>query len=397
MKRWLAITVFSNLFLFACGNVEEESSGASDDQQPEEEQTVPENQEESNSDIDDESNGEDEIQEETELSINVADYFPIIEDTLYLYSSSQNDWIWYPQFTTEDQMQVMNRRDNMTTVTVYTYFDEQIEETFIRSDTHFRDNFIETELVSTEENLNIVLQAPIEEGHEWENPSGAISEIIEVGSEIETGAGEFETIHVARTEPDGEIVHSYFAEGVGLVFQVVETSSSIESEYTLNSIDEGVPEPDHTVPIFTYDYVELEPEEGEEATLFQHEIPVELYTNDPIRFTIMDLLSEERDDLVGWRSLLETGEINYMYMTDEGIPHVDFSEGTTRDMTGGSSSEHLNIYTLTYMVGAYYNVDEIIFTVEGETWSSSHIIYDSENVTLDFEPIIDAENYETEE
>lgn len=46
---------------------------------------------------------------------------------------------------------------------------------------------------------------------------------------------------------------------------------------------------------------------------------------------MMEILSQNLDELPGVRPTMYEGEINFMYMTDEGVPQIDFTDPITRD------------------------------------------------------------------
>lgn len=370
MKKMLMIALATSILGACTDNVDEE--GAINQEEPSEtEPSEPEPADEGN-----EEDLADEL-EDSGVSQNVVDYFPIVEDRLLSYTEDGGDTSvhWYPQFIDGDQVQYHINGVNTQMTTVYSVTGDQIEETFKRENTTFRDNFIETGIQGNEEGLNILLQAPIEVGHSWDNPSGETSEITAIDAVITTEAGEeHEAIEVVRTNDAGEEVIQYFAEGVGLI----QTDAEEGATLTLTSIEEGVPEPDHVLPVYTYQIADGD--QIEDDVLIRHEVEVELYTNDPIRLAMMDVLSQEDDEMVGGRPTMEEGEINFMYMTDEGIPHVDFSDPITQDYVGGSSSEHLHNALLIDMVADYYGTNEIIFTVEEEEWFGSHLQFDDIHV-----------------
>lgn len=370
MKKWITVLALSGFILTSCG-AEEES------EEPIEEPTEPEQPTEP----EEPNNGED----ASEISQNPADYFPIEADTHYHFGGYDGTMDLYPQFIEENVIQMTQYQENIHTTIIYEVTDELIAETFVRTDTPFRDNFIETGVDGNQDNYTILLEAPIEVGHTWESPSGEISEIVEIDTPIETGLGEYEAVQVRGGTVDGP-VNSFFVENVGLVQMDLENQ-----QYVLEAVNENVPEPNHTIPVYTYQ-VQTEENEIDRQAMIRNEIEAELYTNDPIRFAMMDILSQDLEELPGVRPTMDEGEINFMYMTNEGIPHIDFTDPITRDYVGGSSSEHLHNYLLIDMTADYYGTEDVIFTVEGEPWSGSHLQFDDERAIA-----FEIEAYEAQE
>lgn len=361
-----------SFLMMACGNQSEPSESLdtdTDDQVPMDDAT-----EESQGEPQEEPQEEPAEDQSAELSQEIEDWLPRRENVYYSYSEEGTPiFDEYPQFTSENTMQITTGEEGSKTVRIYEYSEEQVEESFVRENTNFRDDFSSTGLSSDAEAFEIIIQTPIEVGHSWESPSGSISEITDSEVEVDTPLGMYETIEITRTYPNGEAQIQYFAQDVGLVLQETDYSTR-----QLSEIRKDVPE------VLTFNlYESASNEDGSKFGVSEDPIEVELYTNEPIRLALEEVF---RENLFGFE---EAGRINFMYMTDEGIPHIDFNEVVTEDITLGSSGEPYALMAFTHTIADYYDVNQIRLTVDGEVWFSPHIQLQQELIDVPFDEIIE--------
>lgn len=330
-------------------------------------------------DEDEPANGvDDENSDDDAVSQDLETWFPKLENTFLEYEGEGIEYASftrYPQFIHENTLQMVETTTGTHVVTVYEYTDDEIREIFVRPETYFRDDIMDTGLSSQNDQHEIILQLPIEVGNTWESPTGSTLEITDVDFEIETEFGTFEAIEVTRFMDDSEVVY-YYADGIGLVEQISNPGDDeIEIRSTLISFFEDQPE-EIPLTVFTLDDQAM----GIDAV--NHTI--ELYTNDPIRFELTEILRAEAPENETAALITESVEINSMFLGDDNIAHIDFSVELTEDMQAGAGIEGMILQAIANTIGGYYNVEEVLLTVDGEPYSSGHFEFEEgETIPVD--------------
>lgn len=378
-----SVLFVAGMILSACG-----ADNTIDEPLDEEEVVAPDVDENGTGDTSDEDStdetGDDETdgdQDETdEVSQDVETWFPRLENTLLEYEGEgmeYSSFTRYPQFAHDDTLQMLESTGGTDVAIIYEYTDNQIEEIFIRPETYFREDFIDTGLESEHSGFNIILQAPIEVGHSWESPNGTTSEITEVGVEMDTPMGTVEAIGVTTVYEDG-IEVAYYGEGIGLIQREMIQGEDDENRVTsrLTAFEGNKAE---ELPLTVYGV--------DDQALGIDAVPVtmSLMTNDPARLTLSSIMRGEHPETEGLYLLTEGVEINHMYLGHDGIVHVDFSSELLTEMNAGAGTEGLLLQSIANTIGSYYGVQEIALTVDGGSYESGHIVIEEgDTITVDY-------------
>ncbi|MFC6463801.1 GerMN domain-containing protein [Marinilactibacillus sp. GCM10026970] len=354
--KTVSVLTLSGFLLAACNTAQEQEPV---DPDPIETVTAPEPGE-------DDTDTEETIDETDTLSQNMLDWLPMNEDTAYTYSGTGSEFAeyqTYPQFIHNDTLQFVETNASTETVTIYEYTENEVREVFTRAETYFRDDFVDTGLNSSEQDqLEILLQAPVEIGRSWESPSGSVSEITDANVEVETPTGTYSALEITRTLND-QSDKLYYAKGTGLIQTISDVDGEAEIVSSLSNIQEDAAE---EIPITLYELNEMA------TALTPTNATMELRTNDPARLQLTELLNGSTGDMT-IPTLTENVEINYLYLGNDQIAHVDFSEELINDMNAGSGIEALLIQSLVNTIGGFYEVDEVLLTVEEAPYASGHI------------------------
>ena len=375
MKKWVAALSVTVLFLTACQMEGSEEEGETDTAEEIDEEDVV-------TDVEDNNNEENIADDENyELSQNLEQWLPKLENVVLEYQGGGFEGDGFtrtPQFVLEDTYQFVTSSTATTVANIYEYREDSVVSIFSRMETYFRENFMDTGYPSETDEESILLQLPIEVGNTWEGIDGTFSEITDSHIPIETeNAGTFEAIEVTRTSEEGEsVLKSYYAEGIGLVRSESNTENTDEdTEHltvsTLSSIHGEEPEY-ITTTIYTLD--------SAETGLEEHEAGIYLNTNDPARMAIAEALKGNHEAIEGSPVINDSVEINYMYLDENDVANVDFSEELLTEMQYDSSTESLVLQAITNTVGAFYRhpVEEVMITVEEEPYMSEHMTYEEE-------------------
>lgn len=374
LLRYTSLVFATGLLLAGCTD---DSDDELEPETPDEEVVAPDPEDDDSNDADTDDETDVEVSQDLEV------WFPKLEDTLLEFEGEGSEYASftrYPQFVHDDTFQLVESTAGTDVVTVYEYTDEEIREVFVRPETYFRDDVMDTGLNSAQDDHEILLQLPIEVGHSWESPNGSMSEITDVDFEFETEFGTFEAIEVTRTIEDSDIVY-YYADGIGLVERISNPGDDeMEITSTLVSLSEDQPE-EMSVTVYSLD------DQG--MGLVTTTVPVELYTNDPIRNKLADVLRGEAPDSEAAALVTEGVDINYMYLGNDDIAYADFSIELTSEMQAGSGIEGLIVQGIINTIGDYYTVEEVYLTVDGDPYSSGHFeLPEGETWPVDYSSVI---------
>ncbi|MDN6327072.1 MAG: GerMN domain-containing protein [Alkalibacterium sp.] len=367
MRRLLSSFLVTTLFLSGCGlfgesdtetdsenavNSDENLSDESGSDEPSDEAT-------------DEENSED---DEAEIDQDLTVWFPKLENTLLDYKGDGNEFApftRYPQFVKDDTLQMVESTAGTDVVTVYNYSDDEIKESFVRAGTYFREDFADTGLESEQGNFQIILQKPLELGHSWESPDGSTSEITDVSVNKELPLGSIEAIEVTRQYENNSKTIDYYGKDIGLIEQIFKSDDdTITVTSTLSTQAADTPE---AFPITVYSI------DDQALGLDKSTVTMELETNEPARLAMAEILKGQTPDTEESQILKESTEINFMYLRQDGVVHVDFSTDLSA-MNAGSGIEAMTLQGIVNTIGDYYHVDEVLLTLDNEPYESGHIL-----------------------
>lgn len=313
----------------------------------------------------DEENSED---DEAEIDQDLTVWFPKLENTLLDYKGDGNEFApftRYPQFVKDDTLQMVESTAGTDVVTVYNYSDDEIKESFVRAGTYFREDFVDTGLESEQGNFQIILQKPLELGHSWESPDGSTSEITDVSVNKDLPFGSIEAIEVTRQYENNSETIDYYGKDIGLIEQIFKSDDdTITVTSTLSTQAADTPE---AFPITVYSI------DDQALGLDKSTVTMELETNEPARLAMAEILKGQTPDTEESQILKESTEINFMYLRQDGVVHVDFSTDLSA-MNAGSGIEAMTLQGIVNTIGDYYHVDEVLLTLDNEPYESGHIL-----------------------
>lgn len=363
-KFLLILSIFSVLILSSCGYfiIDDSSEEPTD---PTEEVDTPPVVEEPD------DNGE---EDNDELSQELSDWLPRLENVVYSYEGTGNEFATYafnPQFNQDDYYQIVTNNGGTVLAEVFKYTEEEIVRTFRLAEVYYRDNFTSIGTTGDESADEVILKLPIEVGTSW---SGAEAEyeITAVKQEIEVPAGNYETIEVTVSYTDS-VSKRYYAKDVGLVYETHDMGDfTVES--SLSTIQTDTPE-----SLLLRVYVPDDEALGLDVVSSELVLP----TNAPARTAIQEMLSGQNDNYSDINVLPEGTEINHLFKNDDGIIEVDVSSEFITNMNAGSTGEILFLASLSNTLLQYYGAEELLLTVDGEQYESGHILLE-EGETIKF-------------
>lgn len=323
-----------------------------------------------------EEDEQDEVVDETEdVNQTLADWLPRLDNVVYNYEGIGNEYAefkWVPQFNQENYYQIAKDNGGTTVVEIYEYRDDEIVRVFSRPETYFRDNFMEIGAIEEFDENEVVLKQPIEVGTNWSSTNGAY-EITAVDKEITVPAGDYQTIEVT-IEQDDSVIKRYYAEDVGLVYEWTD-ASGLEIESKLATVETDTPE---ILPLTIYQA------DDQLMGIDRIDAEIQLNTNDPARIALQELFAGEADGFEEIYLFPEGTKINYLFLNDEDVVEVDLSEEYISNMNAGSSGESFYLTGLGNTLAAYYGVENVLLTIDGENYEGGHILLqDGEYISYD--------------
>lgn len=298
---------------------------------------------------------------EDEPEYELADFFPNTNNQYYEYVGEGIEYAGFTEYTEyAEGNRKQFRRNNTGTVVaeVVELQENQIIVLYHEGETYHRGNVLD----ASDEEVEVLIQAPLEEGHSWEIPFDRTRTITGLNVPVSTLHGEYETLEITIEWDNEEATQiDYYAPGIGLVKSIYKDADGLEVLTDLKSITEQPLE--HTIRFYYPDF------EREEVVYTDKEIAMN--TNDKTREAIESAYKEVPGELVP--VLSENVEINYLYLNEDGNVYVDFSRELIDEMNAGSGLESMILTSLVNTIGGYYNVESVYLTVDGAPYQSGHI------------------------
>lgn len=395
MKKLLVSLLASSVMLVACGQKtqteaeeQEKQEQVADAQQTGEvanksanDQSSQENKDKEKSVKDVTPSPSEEPGDESEAVNELEQWLPKTPNVERIYTGEGSEFAeftTYPQFIHEDTVQIKHQNPGITTYSIYEYREDRIVETFTHHGGLMRDDFANTAKTSDSEGEEIILKVPIEVGTQWEDREGQTVEITATDLELAAPNGTVPGIEVTTTtiDQDGHEgkIYRYYGKDIGLVKEVIELSSDAEMTVT-STLTEYKPDTVEKIPFTLYalDYETLD-------QAIEIEMELELKTNDPIRLALTDKLKEELDS-EGTNLLPNDATINFMYLDDNNVVHVDFSEELATNIQAGASSESEILQRIVDTIANLYHAEAVNLSLDGGAYNKGgHVHIDKDQL-----------------
>lgn len=386
MKKLLVSLLASSVMLVACGQAVQEEGKEfekTDDVAIESvnDQSSQENKATDKSAEDTTESSAEDLNDKSEAVNELEQWLPKTPNVERIYAGEGNEYAefsTYPQFITEDSIQFKNQNPGIISYHIYEYREDRIVETFTHHGGLMRDDFANTAKTSDSEGEEIILKTPIEVGTQWEDRDGQSVEITATDLELAAPNGTVPGIEVTTTtiDQDGHEgkIYRYYGKDIGLVKEVIELSSDAEMTVT-STLTEYKPDTVEKIPFTLYalDYETLD-------QAIEIEMELELKTNDPIRLALTDKLKEELDS-EGTNLLPNDATINFMYLDDNNVVHVDFSEELATNMQAGASGESEILQRIVDTIANLYHAEAVNLSLDGGAYNKGgHVHIDKDQL-----------------
>ncbi len=382
IKKTLLISlmiVLSVILLSGCERSDGKNNSGNQ-QKPDTEETEDKN--EDNDKSEDENKNEDidnDIEEneekENEEDLDISSYYPIKNDTRYIYEGTGNEFASYDsytEYTDQENNMVQQRVDNGGTVLaeIIEIKDGEIKKIFSRSESYYREDFIRDNVLDNleEKDEEILLKEPIQRGNSWTLNDGRVRVITDISAEVSTVKGKYEAVEVTTKgpkdseTPDDKTV-DYYVKDIGIVKSTF-ISDVIEITSELKEIENDA----KLIQNIDFFYPDINDEK-----LHHEDKEVVFKTNDVTRIKLEEAYKKALED-VDPVVLTENTKINSLYLNNDGMVYIDLSKDFLGEMNAGAGYESKILESLADTFGNYYYSDKVLLTIDGGDYESGHIL-----------------------
>ncbi len=312
--------------------------------------------------IDTEKNEE---EDEKEVVGKISDYFPINNNTLYVYESENGDEYNYTVFN-------LYSNENTVQRIITAQFSLVDVEEVLKYENGTLKYINGTQRGSLYENLIdggsdkydiIVLQEPLQVDTAWQMSSDSMSVITDTSAIIETEIGSFSCIEITTNYTDGTFEKTYYAKDIGLVKTINTTSNGLEVVHVLSDFVENTSY-EKEFPAYYFD--------AEAEQLMYMPVGIEFASDMDIVKNIQNALTSETDEENLIYNVLNGATINFIEIyEDENYVHVDLDNYNLTN--AGVSGEEAMINGLVYSLCQFTNKENLKLTVNGNYYESEHL------------------------
>lgn len=291
----------------------------------------------------------------------IEDYYPTIQNSSYQYLGEGNEYASFKEYVDYNFENKTQRRINnggTETIKVIQILNGELAVIFSASEIYHRENFLEKE----EGKKDIILKEPLTVGTAWESMDGNKREITSVNKEIETPLGKYSTLEVKTTFKDS-VIFDYYAKNVGLIKTEYKSGDFIVTS-TLEKIISNSP----LIQEVTFYYPDINNDK-----LVQKRESLSFNTNDITKLKFEEYLKNSPASNLG-KLISKNTKIKSLYLNKDNMVYVDFSKELVSEMNAGSGYESMILQSITNTLGNYYGVKKVYITVEGQPYSSGHIL-----------------------
>lgn len=320
-----------------------------------------------------------------DYSYTVDDFFPLTHNYHAQFEGDGIEFSSYEvfyDFIDGDYLQTRTF-SGTSLAEIYEVTEDAVYLWYQEGEVYVRENFISRVRSQADVPLDVLIQAPLEEGHYWETARGA-REIVGVNEALEVGDITYHDVLVVQVYPEFESdaetnetveMYEYYAPGAGLVKEEYISEMPGEEPFEVTSVLDGINTEGwyETVTIYVPD----------DQGMYLQPVQYDLYTetNDYMREEFRSIFAGEHDDIP---QIAPDGlTINHMYThwnynRGDNRLFVDFSDEITE--MRGSTLVLMTIEAMMHTIQDYYYGVDIIPTVEYEPFHADGIQFYEDEV-----------------
>ncbi len=291
----------------------------------------------------------------------IETYYPFEKSVKYMYAGEGNEYATYSvyvDYLTESRQQIRVNNGGTEMVKVLENKNGELRLIYARGEAYYRENFTS----KVNDKPEILLKEPFTKGSSWKSLDGSTRTITSVKASVTTALGAYECIEVT-TESKDSTVRDYYAANIGLV-KTIFTSNGMEVSSSLSKLEKNAP----LVQKVKFYYPNVN-----DSINYTINKELSFDTNDVTKVIFQENFKEAPNQNVGTLIGPNT-KIKSLYLNEDNMVYLDFSKEFTDEMNVGAGYEAQILQCITNTVGDYYMVEKVYITVEGEPYSSGHIL-----------------------
>lgn len=303
-----------------------------------------------------------EEQQQTEVEHSLKNYFAYQENTRYVYQGQGNEYASYTtsvDYIKGNRVQLRSNNGGTETVKVLENNNGQLTLLLAKGETYYREDF--TQGPSLSSNGEVILKEPFLKGTTWTLADNRKRTISNIDVTVTTPSGNYKAIEVT-TEGKSDKVLDYYAPNIGLV-KTVFTANGMQVSSTLSKLEKNVP----LVQSVKFYYPNIN-----EGKLYFTDKKLTFNTND-ITKQLFEKEFKGQDQGNSSKLIGPNVKIKSLYLNKDNMVYIDFSHELLGEMNAGAGYESMILQSIVNTVGAYYGVEKVYLTVEGNPYSSGHI------------------------
>lgn len=290
----------------------------------------------------------------------IGDYYPFEQNIKYSYSGEGNEYATYTVFVDYlrgSRQQIRVNNGGTETVQVLENSDGELRRVYSKGENYHRED-----VTSQSNETDILLKEPLREGNSWTLSDGSKRSITNLRVVIKTPLASYECIEVTTVRKESTD-KNYYAANIGLV-KTIFTSDKYEVSSSLSKMEKNVP----FVQTVNFYYPN-----GIDSMNYTTAKELSFNTNDITKKIFEKHFKEVPNKDIG-KLISANTTIKSLYLNKDNMVYVDFSKEFTEEMNAGSGYEGQILQCITNILGDYYMVKKVYITVEGNPYSSGHIL-----------------------
>jgi hypothetical protein len=326
-----------------------------------------------------EPGGDDQQPGEGTTAYKIEDYYPFTADTLYAYEGKGNEFAGYNlwvDYIKGNKIQQRINNSGTELVRVIENSEGELKIIFSREESYYREDFTSKQPNKDE----VLLKEPLVKGTSWTLADGRKRAVTGVNMDISTPSGNYKALEVTTEAPDSQAI-DYYVLNVGLVKSVFKSEGS-EISSALMEIKNNASLTQSIEVYYPNNVMDK---------IFMLRKGIIFKTND-ITKIVLEKQFKSAPNNEAIKLLTPNVKINSLYLNNDGMVYVDFTENFVTEMNLGSGYEGMVLQSIANTLGRYYGVKKVYITLEGKPYSSGHIIMEKgEAFTVNTTDIVDPE------
>jgi len=301
-------------------------------------------------------------QQPTPEVLKIKDYYPIKDNTKYVYQGKGNEYASYTiyiDYSSEDRIQQRIDNGGTEVVKVLQLKEGKLTRIFSKGEIYYRENLLNNK----SEDEEVLLMEPLEKGTTWKLKDSRVRTITNTAVDVITPVATYKAIEVT-TEGQKDKTIDYYARNVGLIKSVF-ISGGDEISSAISKIEENVT----LIQKVNFYYPNMD-----DGKIYSISKDIGFQTNDITKKALEEAYKETGSNNTG-KVFSTNTKINSLYLNKDNMVYIDLNKAFTTEMNAGALYEEMILQSIANTFGEYYNAEKVILTIDGKLYESGHIAF----------------------